>query len=197
MDVVERYRRASLAFGEHVHRVGTGQWGRPTPCEAWDARGLVNHLVGENRWVVELFAGKTVGEVGARFDGDVLGADPLASWDASAAAALAAVAAPGAMESTVHLSFGDFSGADYAEQLFADLLVHGWDLARAIGTDETLDADLVAACSAWFANWEDRYRTAGVIGPRCADAGDDPTAALLAAFGRSPTSRRSSTMTTR
>jgi len=186
MDVVERYRRASLAFGQLVGRVGVGQWSWPTPCGEWDVRGLVNHLVGENRWAVELFAGKTVGEVGARLDGDLLDDDPVAAWDSSARAALAAVEDPGAMESTVHLSFGDFRGADYAEQLFADLLVHGWDLARAIGADETLDRELVAACATWFTDWEDGYRGAGVIGPRRSEPDGDDQAALLARFGRNP-----------
>ena len=54
------------------------------------------------------------------------------------------------MSRTVHLSFGDVTGEEYARQLVADLLIHGWDLARAIGADETLDADLVDEVAAWF-----------------------------------------------
>jgi uncharacterized protein (TIGR03086 family) len=186
MDVVERYRRASAAFGEGVRRVQPDAWNLPTPCASWSVHDLVNHVVGENVWAVELFAGRTVAEVGSQFDGDLLGDDPTATWDASAAAALACVERPGAMESTVHLSFGDFSGAAYVEQLVADLLIHGWDLARATGGDESLDADLVAATAAWFADWEDGYRGAGAIGPRRSVVDADATASLLAAFGRDP-----------
>ena len=36
----------------------------------------------------------------------------------------------------VHLSFGDFPGGEYTRQLFADHLIHAWELARAIGADE-------------------------------------------------------------
>jgi uncharacterized protein (TIGR03086 family) len=187
MDVVDRYQDASLAFGRHVHDVGPEQWSRPTPCDEWDVRALVNHLVGENRWAVELFAGRTVAEVGQRLDGDLLGDDPVAAWDASAAAALGAVREPGAMDRIVHLSFGDFRGAEYTEQLAADLLVHGWDLARAIGGDGALDPGLVAACSEWFAGWEEGYRGAGAIGPRPAgDGAGDQASRLLVAFGRDP-----------
>ena len=186
MDVVDRYRRVAFAVGEHVHRIVADQWHQPTPCTAWDVRQLVNHLVGENVWAVELFAGATAAEVGNRFDGDLVGDDPVRAWDASTAAALGAIEQPGAMESTVHLSFGDFSGADYTEQLFADLLVHGWDIARAIGSSEALDDDLVAACSTWFAGWEDGYRSAGVVGPARAGLEGDATAALLSTFGRDP-----------
>lgn len=186
MDVVERYRRASAAFGAGVHRVESDAWNLPTPCASWSVHDLVNHVVGENVWAVELFAGRTVAEVGSRFDGDLIGDDAAATWDDSAAAALECVERPGAMDSTVHLSFGDFSGAAYAEQLVADLLVHAWDLARATGGDETLDGDLVAATAAWFADWEDGYRGAGAIGPRRSADDADATASLLASFGRDP-----------
>ena len=70
------------------------------------------------------------------------------------------------MDRTVHLSFGDFPGREYAMQLFADMLIHGWDLARAIGADEQLDPELVAALAAWFADMADAYRAAGAVGPR-------------------------------
>ena len=83
------YRRASDTFGAHVHRVRPDQWDLPTPCTEWDVRTLVNHVVGENRWAVPLFGGGTIAEVGDRFDGDLLGADPVAAWDESAAEALA------------------------------------------------------------------------------------------------------------
>jgi uncharacterized protein (TIGR03086 family) len=186
MDVVERYEQASRVFGAHVLSIGDGDWCAPTPCEEWDVRSLLNHLVGENLWAVELFAGRTIAEVGSRLDGDLLGHDPAAAWAGSAAGALAAIREPGAVERTVHLSFGDFTGAEYLEQLFADLLVHGWDLARSIGRDERLDPALVRACASWFASWEDGYRSAGAIGARPAVDQPDDQARLLAAFGRNP-----------
>ena len=89
------------------------------------------------------------------------------------------------MERTVHLSFGDVPGAEYALQLAADHLVHAWDLARATGGDERLDADVVAAIRPWFADREELYRGAGVIGPRAAVAQSGGSQAeLLAMFGR-------------
>jgi uncharacterized protein (TIGR03086 family) len=185
-DVRKLYHRAMDAFGGHVHAVRDDQWGAPTPCVDWDVRALVNHVVGENRWAVPLFAGSTVQAVGDRFDGDLLGSDPGAAWDDSAAAASAAVDDPDAMDRTVHLSFGDFPGREYAMQLIADLLVHGWDLARGIGADERMDPELVGVCSAWFAGVADAYRSAGAVAPRPAVPPDaDAQTRLLADFGRS------------
>jgi uncharacterized protein (TIGR03086 family) len=184
-DVRDLYRRAQNTFGKHVHGVRADQWNAPTPCAEWDVRALVNHVLGEIRWAVPLFAGGTIAEVGDRLDGDLLGDDPVAAWDDAAPAAIAAVDADGAMDGTVHLSFGDVPGSEYATQLFADLLIHGWDLARATGQDDRLDSELVAACAGWFAGMADAYRGAGAVGPRPAVPADaDPQAALLAEFGR-------------
>lgn len=181
----ELYRRALDQFGATVHRVGDGQWNLPTPCSEWDVRALVNHVVGENRWAPLLFDGRTVDEVGARLDGDLLGEDPRSAWTDSATAAADAVARPGALDRVVHLSFGDTPGSEYTWQLLADTLIHGWDLARAVGADDRLDPELVEACATWFAEREELYRGAGAIGPRPAVSEDaDSQTRLLAAFGR-------------
>jgi hypothetical protein len=69
--------------------------------------------------------------------------------------------------------------------LFADHLIHAWDLARAIGADERLDGELVASCASWFEAVEDAYRSAGVIAARPPVAGGaDAQTVLLACFGR-------------
>lgn len=179
---------ARTRCGEIVHAVGAEQWQLPTPCADWTVRELVNHLVAENLWTAPLMDGATIADVGTAYDGDVLGDDPVAAWDAAAASARVAVAADGALERTVHLSFGDAPAREYVSQLFADHLIHAWDLAQAIGTDDRLDPGLVTACASWFATVEDGYRSAGLIGPRLSVAVDaDAQTRLLARFGRSDT----------
>ncbi len=185
MDEREIYRRASEEFTTRVHQID-GRWDAPTPLPGWDVRELVGHLVNEEVWTPPLFAGSSMTDVGDRFDGDLLGADPVGSHVDAAAAALAAVVAPGALDRTVHLSFGDYPGREYAMQLAADHLVHAWDLARAIGADQVLDAEAVAAIAGWFVAMERVYRDMGVIEPRVpTPAGAGTQTTLLAAFGRS------------
>jgi nitrilase len=184
-DLRKLHRRATETFGALVHQIRDDQWGLPTPCDEWDVRALVNHLVYENRWAVPLFTGATIADVGDRFEGDLLGDAPVQAWDSSAEAAIAAIAEPGALERTVHLSFGDVPGREYANQLFADLVVHGWDLATAIGGNTRLDPELVDACAAWFAGVAEQYRRSGAVGPRVEVPADaDPQTRLLADFGR-------------
>src|SRR3954447_4083856 len=108
IDPVELHRRAIDEFGRRVEAIADNQWGLPTPCADWDVRALVHHLVYENCWAVPLLAGQTVDEVGDQYEGELLGDDPKQAWRASAAQAAAAVSGAGAMDRTVHLSFGDF-----------------------------------------------------------------------------------------
>jgi uncharacterized protein (TIGR03086 family) len=184
MDVPAMFRRAVGEFDARVRQIGSRQWQAATPDKDWVVRDLVNHLVGEDLWAPLLFAGSTIAEVGDRFDGDVLGPEPKAAWAAASARAVRA-ADESAMDGIVHLSFGDVPGSEYALQLSADHLIHAWDLARAIGGDERLDAGLVDSCATWFGATEDAYRDAGLIGARPPVPDDaDAQTLLLARFGR-------------
>ncbi|WP_174255969.1 TIGR03086 family metal-binding protein [Phytoactinopolyspora mesophila] len=179
------YLRACDLFDARVHGVGADQWDAPTPCTEWDVRQLVNHVTVEDLWVPPLLSGRTMAEVGDAFDGDQLGADPVGSWTSALAVARDAVNEPGAASRTVHLSYGREHAAEYLMQLFADHLVHAWDLAQATGGDVELPADLVQACATWFAARESLYRKFGVVGPRPSEWSEgDAQTRLLAAFGR-------------
>jgi uncharacterized protein (TIGR03086 family) len=187
MNIADWHARSTEAFAELVARVRDDQWALPTPCTEWDVRALVNHVVGEDLWTVPLMHEHRIADVGAKFDGDVLGADPKETSARAAGQAVAAVSEPGALDRTAHLSFGDFPATEYACQLFADHLIHGWDLAVAIGADPHLDPHLVGECTRWFAGQEEAYRQAGAVGPAVAvpeGAGDQER--LLAAAGRDP-----------
>ena len=183
---IELYQRSVEEFGRRVMAIGAGDWARPTPCTDWAVRDLVRHLVYEELWAPPLLAGATVAEVGDRFEGDILGADPQASWKEAAAAAVAA-ASSGVLDRTVHLSFGDFPGTEYLGQLTADHCIHAWDLARGIGADERLDPELVQFVYDFMVPQADQWAAAGVFAPRVdvpADA--DVQAKLLALSGRNP-----------
>jgi uncharacterized protein (TIGR03086 family) len=187
MALIDLYRDSVRAFAAQVAAVSPEQWTRPTPCSDWDVRALVNHVVSEQLWSVPLFAGATLAEVGDKYDGDVLGDDPVLSSTEAAEDATAAISESGAMDRTVHLSFGDTPAEEYVHQLLADHLVHGWDLAAAIGADTAIDAGGLAECAAWFDEREDIYRGGGAIGPLVElgpDASD--TDRLVARFGRDP-----------
>jgi len=181
------YVRAMESTRRFVDAVSRDQWTLPTPCTDWNVRQVANHLIGENLWARELFQGKTIAEVGSKLDGDLTGDAPARAYAASQEAATGAGTAPGAMQTICHLSFGDYSGSDYAAQLFLDLLIHGWDIAKATGQDTTLDPQLVDACLPFAADFTRQVRNAGANAygeDLTASAADDPQTQLLALVGR-------------
>jgi uncharacterized protein (TIGR03086 family) len=186
-DVLALFQRAQAAFSARVDAIGPDQWAASTPCTGWNVRALVNHLVYEQVWVPPLLAGATAAEVGDRFEGDLLGADPAATWHATSAASAAALAAPGALDRTVTVSYGELAAAVYCREMVSDLTIHSWDLARAIGAPEALDPDLVEISLAHMEPMIDAWQDAGIFAPRIpAPDGADPQTRLLLLSGRQP-----------
>ena len=186
--LLDRHGEALALFGDRVHAVRDDQWGAATPCTDWSVRDLVNHLVSEQLWVAPMVRdGATVDSVGDAFDGDVLGPDPAASWDTAARGARDAFAAPDALERTVHLSFGDTAGRDYCAQLTTDLVVHAWDLSRAIGADEQLPDDLVDFAVREVTPYAAELEKSGLFAaPVQPPPGADVQTKLLCLLGRRP-----------
>jgi uncharacterized protein (TIGR03086 family) len=143
---VTTLERAAADFEVRLRQVRDDQWSLPTPCSEWTVRELANHVVNGGRMASRLLDGATAAEVVASFDPDALGDDPVAAFEDSSAAEAGAFAEPGALDRIVHHpGAGDVPGAMLLGFRTGDNLLHAWDLARACGLDETLDADAVAA----------------------------------------------------
>ena len=182
----EFHARALDATRAFVARINDDQWNAPTPNSDWDVRELLNHVVGGNLWVAPLVEGKSIEEVGDRYDGDILGNDPLAAWDTSSASAAAAFRSPGAMEKPVAVSYGPVPGSVYCGHRLVDVLIHGWDLAVATGQDRRLDPELVRVAWEIFEPQAEGWRSAGAIGAKVDVPDDaDPQTRLLGLLGRS------------
>jgi uncharacterized protein (TIGR03086 family) len=150
VDVVERFRQACAGFGVVLGAVQSGQWAAPTPCPDWDVRQLVNHVTRGNLNYRDLVRGGSAAEFLRRRDADALGTDPGRAFASSVRLCAAAFAAPGALDRVVDYPLGPLPGRRALAVRTADTVVHTWDLARAVGADETLDAGLVG--------WLDEHR---------------------------------------
>ncbi|MFF4347084.1 TIGR03086 family metal-binding protein [Streptomyces sp. NPDC001530] len=186
--LLARHAEALDLFGDRVHTVRDDQWDASTPCTDWTVRDLVNHLVSEQLWVPAMVRdGATVEAIGDAFNGDVLGSDPAASWDTSARASRDAFTEPGALERTVHLSYGDTSASFYCAQMVSDLAVHAWDLSRAIGADERLPEDLLKFTVREVTPYAaDLAKTGLFAAPVEPPPGADVQTKLLCLLGREP-----------
>jgi uncharacterized protein (TIGR03086 family) len=184
-ELIVLFRRAIDGFGEHVHSVGKHQWHWPTPCTDWDVRMLVNHVTVEQLWVTPLFDGSSVVDVGGRFDGDQLGEDPPSAWDAAVNASSARFDSPGALNATVLLSSGEKATSEYCWEMTTDALIHSWDLARGLGADEALDAELVELVYERTLPVAEHLHETGLFAPAVPVPADSTVQTrLLALFGR-------------
>ncbi len=122
--------------GGLVAAVAPDQWDRPTPCTDWTVRQLVNHLVGGNRIFARVLRGEQLPppeELHRAAGQDHLGDDPAAAFRASADEMLAAFEGPEVLQQTHTVPAGTMPGAAVVHLRIVETLVHGWDLARAIG----------------------------------------------------------------
>ena len=125
----------AAAFGAArgaLTRVDAERLALPTPCQSWDVRTLVNHMVGAPR-----VAASRVGGRGTPDDVDFAAGDFVASHDETSEVALEAFGSPGALEMGVEFPFGERPGRFLMFFVAADQLAHAWDLARVTG--ETTD----------------------------------------------------------
>lgn len=184
------YSQIQHVIGELVHTVPPDAWRHRTPCKDWDIRALVNHVVGENLWIPELFAGKTIKDVGDRLDGDVLGTEPAEAWDKASRLALESLEAPGALQRTVHLSFGDTKGSDYMLQMAIDQTIHAWDLATSLNRSVMWPEGHIEAVYERFKPVSESWRGPGGLGPAVkVDETADALTHLIALAGREPSWR--------
>lgn len=187
MELLDAYDTALAEFDTRVQLIAPGQEDDPTPCAEWSVRDLVGHLTSEHLWVPWLLRGATLAEVGDRYDGDVLGDDPVRAWSEAAAGSREAFHTPGALAGRVHVTGGRIAATDYAWQIVTDLTVHAWDLARGIGADDRIDAALAARVLDEVAPQVDRWRDLGIFAAPVAVPADAPAQdRLVGLLGRRP-----------
>lgn len=111
------------------------QWSLPTPCPDWTVEELAAHLIGGNRMFGSIMRGDSaldpVGDV--RTEADGMRGDWIGAYDQAADGLVRAFAADGAMARIVTVPFGTVPGAVALDLRITEVLVHGWDLARATG----------------------------------------------------------------
>ncbi len=139
MTTTTALQRASDGFRAVVAQVGDDQWNDTTPCAGWTVRDLVGHVAAGSEMAARLADGASREEAITVLGIDHLGDDPLAAIDQALQRQAVAFERPDIDAHVFHHPAGDMPGAQILSFRIGDLLVHQWDLARAIGVDESLD----------------------------------------------------------
>lgn len=185
MDTIKLFKLVTDRATSLVESINESEWGSDTPCAEWSVKDLVRHMVYEVLWAPDLLAGRTVAEVGSKYDGNVLGRDAAQAWHAAVKKALISIEEPGVLRHQVHLSYGDRLARDYIMELTGDIFIHSWDLARGIGADDELDEKLTKLFYKQIKPQEELIRSSGLFGPKVeVPPGADMQTKLLALAGR-------------
>jgi uncharacterized protein (TIGR03086 family) len=145
----------------------------PTPCSAWNVAALVNHLI-DDLGNFTMMAGGGQPDWSAQpskvpFDmwADVFNSearDVLAAWSEAPDDARGGI-----------------------DMQLAEVVAHGWDIAKASGQSVSLDADAAAQGLAWSRERLTPERRGSAFGPAVTvPEGVAPVDQLVAWFGRNP-----------
>lgn len=195
-DEAARHSEVAGRFTDLVR--GTTTWDAPAPVEGWTARDVVEHLM---TWLPGLLASHEVSfprpvsshatlTAGPSDRSAERSGDPLVGeWKAHAAAVQAILDDPASRDHMIEdPHFPEMSLTQMIDRLYTtDVFMHSWDLARATGQPDRLDADHAAELLAGMEPMDAMLRSSGHYGPRVeVDADADATDRLVAFIGRDP-----------
>ncbi|GAA3741317.1 hypothetical protein GCM10022239_16250 [Leifsonia bigeumensis] len=189
MDEKELFLQSDAALRSVIDRIAPEQLGLAAPAE-WSRKQnptlrdiLASHTLDE-LWVPDMLAGRTIEEVGDRYSGDLLGDDPIASYDRAHDGATAAVDAHLDLDAVAHLSYGDFPVREYLVHISIYRAFQAWLIAKLLGIGYSLPPELVEGLWEHVGPQVDALREMGVFPPEIAVAPDaDSETRLLARVG--------------
>ena len=175
IDLLDLYKRSSEWTNQKVAGA-TDQLEAPTPCDEWDVRTLLNHMLDTQRYFLGAARGEDASPP-APTPPQLLSDDPNSDFTQMLKDVIAAFIKPDVIEKT-----GPALGI-----AFSDQLLHGWDLAVATGQDATMPDGLAEASYQMIhGRFTDEQRK-GVFKPEVKIGdGASPQDRLLAYTGRNP-----------
>jgi uncharacterized protein (TIGR03086 family) len=170
-------------FGAAV-RAADGKWDRPSPCAGWDARDVLEHVIGFH----DVLLLRPLGLKPQRPRDD-----PGRRWSLTLDRLAQVLRRDGLFEQVVEVPAvgknpsSRLDATMLVPRLSQDVLVHTWDLARAVGADDRLDPGWCA----WFIDKlptdPDALSASGMFGRPFPVSGlADAQSQLLGRLGRDP-----------
>ena len=172
-----------------VGGIPSDQLTAPTPCTEYDVRGLVHHL---------LFWGPSLEGAGRKenvppptpteSDVDLTTGDWRGALHAQLTRIAQAWAPASAWEGTTYMGRPiELPASLVGDMILGELVVHGWDLARATGQRLDLDEDLLTYVHDAMAPGVEQGREMGMYGPEVPMPATAPTLdRILGLTGRDP-----------
>ncbi|MEE6257941.1 TIGR03086 family metal-binding protein [Plantactinospora sonchi] len=167
MPDVRLVTRAASALTGIVDEIKPDQLDNPTPCGEYDVRKLVNHLLFWGPSLEGAARKETVPPpADAESELDLTGGDWSAALRALVEAVATAWARPEAWQGGTHMGGPtELPASLVGGMVIGELVVHGWDLARATGQDRSWDDELLGYLHEEVGRFAEQGRAMGVFGP--------------------------------
>ncbi len=170
METRDLFLASDAAMREVVSRLTPADLDRAAPA-GWSRitsptlRDILALHARDEAWVPDVLAGKTIEEVGAAWDGELLGEDPFASY-----AELNLKAEEAALgefldidATTAHFSYGDYPLQEGFIHLANYRAAQSWQIANLVGLDFTLPHDVIDGMNEHVVPHLDEWRALGVF----------------------------------
>lgn len=173
--LTDLYRDRSAAIADLL--ASTTAWDSPTPCEGWTVRDLVDHLITTQR---DFLAERDLHVPAASLE------DPARAWTQHTGEVLVLLGRPGVGETEYDGYFGRTTVAATMATFYGwDLLVHRWDLARALGADEEFTDQELDQIEAEVDGFGEALYSSGICAPPVTVGESEPRQVrVLARLGR-------------
>jgi uncharacterized protein (TIGR03086 family) len=159
-DIRHRYRQVANGFDVAVKAVTPDKWEAQSPCEQWRASDVVAHVVAGHQRVI-------VGVRGGESKPVSADEDPRRAWEEASRAIDEITGDPEASAKEIDGPVGRMPAGQIIGQFVTmDLLVHTWDLARAVDADEHLDEDSVRHAYEGLKPMDAMIRQPNLFGPK-------------------------------
>ncbi|MGQ0846972.1 MAG: TIGR03086 family metal-binding protein [Sporichthyaceae bacterium] len=176
--ILDRYRGLADDLTARVMSARPNAWDNPSPCEGWTALQVMDHVIGNSRAALDRLHNR---EHVSRPVTDV-----VAEWSTARNQVEQALLDPTQAAAPVETPFGAMPFETFVGRFMClDMLVHTWDVARATGGDEQIDAEAAAAALAQLRPLDAQLRSPGLFGPAVEPPpGADVVVELMCFVGR-------------
>ena len=181
MDFPALIAKAAEATNEVVQGIDPAQFSDATPCAEFDVKALTEHITSVTAMSVS--AARKGGFTPKEFDAATF----KGRYAADISNLTSAWSEPGALEGSTPFGSGERPAKFAAAITLSELVLHGWDLARATGQTMNTDADVAEATHQMMIRGAEGGREAGAYGAEVAVASDaSPFDKALGLSGRDP-----------